>query len=353
MKILHTADLHIREYNDVRWKTLQKIVKLGKSQKISVMVISGDLFESSADAHKLRPKIREIFSGISWPVLIIPGNHDADAYPDGIFLGENVTVIRHLLSPEEIDGVHFWGFPYEELLEEEILEYLSFAGGRAAKDAAHILIFHGELLDITGRWNQYGEEGHQRYLPVKLSYFKELPWRYILAGHFHSNFGIHEFGEDSYFVYPGSPVSITRSELGPRKVNLFEIGHPPVPQVLDSFYYEKMEIRLDPFQEENPLFLISEKLKTMPENAQLLLEISGFFNGKNLGMTEQELHRAIDKLSGKRVELAKIEFQDIREILEDDIFKSFVDRLEKRQLTAVEKERVLENTLKAMMESHT
>jgi DNA repair exonuclease SbcCD nuclease subunit len=351
MKILHTADLHIREYDDVRWQTLQKIVQLGKSQEIDVMVISGDLFESSADAHKLRPKIREIFSGINWPVLVIPGNHDAEAFPDGAFFGEKITVIRHLLSPVEIDGVYFWGFPYEELLEEEILEYLSFASGRAAKDAVHILIFHGELLDITGGWNQYGEEGNQRYLPVKLSYFQELPWRYVLAGHFHSNFGVHEFGKDGYFVYPGSPVSITRSELGPRKVNLFEIGQPPTAQVLDSFYYERAEIHLDPFQEESPLFLISEKLQKMPENAQLLLEISGFFNGKNLGMTEQELHRAISKLSGQRVELAKLEFQDIREILEDDIFKSFMDRLGKRQLDAVEKKRILEITLKAMMES--
>lgn len=353
MRILHTADLHIREYDDVRWQTLQKIIRLGKSHEIDVLAISGDLFDSSSDAHKLRSKIREIFSGIQWPVLIISGNHDAEAYPDGAFLGENVTVMRDLLSPLEINGVFFWGFPYEELAEEEILEYLNFAGGRAKKDATHILLFHGELLDITGAWNQYGEEGSQRYLPVKLSYFQGLPWKYVLAGHFHSNFDVHEFGDDAYFVYPGSPVSITRGELGPRKVNLFEIGHSPAPLLLDSFYYEKMEIRVNPFQEENPLVAINQKLQELPENAQLLLEINGYFNGRKLGMSEQELHRAISKLSGRRLDLVKIEFQDIREILEDDLFKVFVEHLTKRALNEADTKQILNITLKAMMESQT
>lgn len=351
MRILHTADLHIREYNDTRWQTLQKIIQSGKSQKIDALVISGDLFESSADAHKQRPRMREIFAGTDFPVLIIPGNHDAEAYPEGAFLGEKVTVIRHLLSPVEIKGVFFWGLPYEELLEEEILEYLNFAGAKAKAGATHILLFHGELLDITGGWNQFGEEGSQRYMPVKLSYFQNLPWSYVLAGHFHSNFDVHEFRDDGYFVYPGSPVSITRAELGPRKVNLFEVGNPPQPQVVDSFYYEKLEIRLDPFQEEKPLFKISQKLQELPENAQLLLEISGYFNGRKLEMSEEELHRAINKLSGKRVELLKMEFRDIREILEDDLFKLFVEHLNKRSPGEAEKRRILTTALKALMET--
>ena len=131
MKILHTADVHIREYEDDRWKALQQVVYVGKENDIDALVIAGDLFDSDTAAHKLRPKVREIFSDLSFPVLIIAGNHDVNAYPNGAFLGEGVVVIDDLLKPYSLDGYHFWGFPYSDLQEEEILEYLHLAGQKA------------------------------------------------------------------------------------------------------------------------------------------------------------------------------------------------------------------------------
>lgn len=351
MRILHTADVHIREYQDERWTAFQEIINLAKSEEVDALVISGDLFESSADAHKLRPKTRELFTSIEFPVMLIAGNHDAEAYPEGAFLGEKVTVIHDFMKPVAIKGVFFWGFPYEDMLEDEILEYLNFAAGRAQEGTTHILIFHAELLDITGGWGDYGEEGRRRYLPVKLSYFQNLPWQYILAGHFHNTFDVHEFKAGAYYVYPGSPVSVTRRETGPRKVNLFEVGKAPEPRTLKSFYYEKMEIRLDPLQQENPIRLINQKLQDLPENVRLLLDISGYFNGKQLNMTEEELQRAINKLAGKGIEVSAMEFRDISDILEDDLFHLFLERLEMRTIDLLEKKRIIDMTLQAMMES--
>jgi len=34
MKILHTADIHLREYKDDRWKMLQKLIEIGKKEEI-------------------------------------------------------------------------------------------------------------------------------------------------------------------------------------------------------------------------------------------------------------------------------------------------------------------------------
>lgn len=59
MKILHTADIHLRERHDERWKALQKIIEIGKREKIDVLAISGDLFDKGIDAEKLRPHIRD------------------------------------------------------------------------------------------------------------------------------------------------------------------------------------------------------------------------------------------------------------------------------------------------------
>jgi len=44
MKILHTADLHLKEYGDERWETLQKLIDIAKKEKIDLFVICGDLF---------------------------------------------------------------------------------------------------------------------------------------------------------------------------------------------------------------------------------------------------------------------------------------------------------------------
>ena len=33
MRILHTADLHLKNYRDERWKVLQNLLELGKGEK--------------------------------------------------------------------------------------------------------------------------------------------------------------------------------------------------------------------------------------------------------------------------------------------------------------------------------
>lgn len=351
MKILHTADIHIRATDDDRWKALQSIIKLAALRQVDALVISGDLFDSNTAALNLRGKMRELFSSLPCPAIIISGNHDDQAYPDGAFLGDQVHLIRDLLRPVKIGNVHFWGFPYEDLLEEEILEYLHLAAGHATPNATNILLFHGELLDLTHHWAQYGDEGKKRYLPVKLSFFASLPWQYILAGHFHTNFDIHEFAEDRFFVYPGSPISITRRELGPRKANLFNTGEPPAPLELQTPYYEHLEIKLSPFEHSNPLLNIGERLHHLPEHANILLDITGYFNGELIDMTEEDLHRAIQKFTGRRIETGKMDFHDIREILEDELFQAFMQRLDKRQMAPESRQEVLNMAMMAMMES--
>lgn len=350
MKILHTADIHIRQYDDDRWKALQQIIELGKKENIDVLVISGDLFDSDVDAGKLRTGFRELFAEGAFPVIIIPGNHDAASYPEGIFLGEEVTIIRDYRQPVIRKNVHFWGLPFEDLKEDEVFPRLHQASSLATAEGMHILLFHGELLDITGAWENYGEEGQRRYMPVKLSYFQYLNWNYVLAGHFHTNFDVHEFKKNHFFVYPGSPVSITRRETGPRKVNLFEVGTIPAEYELPTPYFEPLEIILDPFREISPVRVIREKLSKLPEYARILVKVSGYYDSKKLGMTEQELHQMIKKEAGERAESLELGFRDIHEILEDDLFRAFDTKLKQRGLSEEEMEKIRQVTIKAMME---
>jgi DNA repair exonuclease SbcCD nuclease subunit len=53
MKILHTADVHLREYDDASWRALQQLTDIGKREDIGLLVISGDLFDEGIDAENL------------------------------------------------------------------------------------------------------------------------------------------------------------------------------------------------------------------------------------------------------------------------------------------------------------
>lgn len=349
MKILHTADVHIREQDDNRWQAFSEVVALAKSEKVDVLVISGDLFNSDADAKNLRPKFREFFAEADFETILIPGNHDANAYLQDIFFGDRVKIIRDYSSPVNVKEATFWGFPFQDMKGAEVLNRLQEMNGKISEGGTHVLLFHGELLDISGVWENFGAEGQRRYLPVKLEYFRSMKWDYVLAGHFHTNFEVRLIGDSKYFVYPGSPVSVTRRELGPRKVNLFEIGKPPHPRELRTRYFESFEIHLDPFEKIDIGQNIQKHLKQFPDHAGLLVQVGGYFDRSKTGLNEEELHKTIRDLVGDRAEAIQFEVRDIHEVLTDDLFKTFDKKLNNSELSDAEKEKVRELTIRAMM----
>ncbi|PIP49199.1 MAG: hypothetical protein COX14_00585 [Chloroflexi bacterium CG23_combo_of_CG06-09_8_20_14_all_45_10] len=149
MKILHTADIHLREYEDERWKAIQKLIEIGKQEKIEIFVISGDLFDKGVDAENLRPKIREIFSNNGFRIIVIPGNHDCDSYKSGMYFGEDATILNDLNSPFEYKDVRIWGMPFEHIEGEKILMKLRSLVANLTADKKNILLYHGELLLLS------------------------------------------------------------------------------------------------------------------------------------------------------------------------------------------------------------
>ena len=174
MKILHTADIHLRKHEDERWKALKKLIEIGKQENIEIFVISGDLFDKGIDAETLRPEIRDIFSNTGFKILLIPGNHDNESYKSGMYFGEDIIVLNDLNSPFEYKDSVIWGLPFEVIEGTEILSRLKYLAGKFKKDKKNILLYHGELLDTSFSRNDFGEEGEERYMPVKLSYFQDL-----------------------------------------------------------------------------------------------------------------------------------------------------------------------------------
>ena len=47
MKILHTADIHLRKKGDVCWKAFEEIINIANKENVDVLVIAEDMFDNS------------------------------------------------------------------------------------------------------------------------------------------------------------------------------------------------------------------------------------------------------------------------------------------------------------------
>jgi len=350
MKILHTADIHLREYEDDRWETLQKLIEVSRKEKVDIFVISGDLFDKDANAENLRPKIRNIFSGNGFKIVLLPGNHDSNSYKSGMFFGEDTTILNDLNTPFELKDIRIWGVPFETMEGKNILIKLHSLANKLTPDKKNILLYHGELLDAFFSRRDFGDEGEERYMPAKLSYFKDLNIDYVLAGHFHSKFDMWTLENGGYFVYPGSPISITKREKGKRKVNIFEFGKSPEEYLLDTPYFEEVLIEFDPYENKKPLETVKEIINKIPPEARVILIIKGYINSKEIGISESEIVSQIkEMIYGKCVE-ERYEFKDIQTILEDDLFKKFIGKLRESDYQEEKEKSIREIAIKSMME---
>jgi DNA repair exonuclease SbcCD nuclease subunit len=352
MKVLHTADIHLAKHGDDRWKTLEKLIGIGKQENVEIFVVSGDLFDKDVDAENLRPKIRDIFSNTGFQIVLIPGNHDSESYKGGMYFGEDVFLLTNPKEPFEYKDLRIWGLPFEPIEGEKILSKLRLLSGDFATGRANILLYHGELLDAFFSRRDLGDEGEARYMPVKLSYFRDLNIQYVLAGHFHSKFDVRKLENGGYFVYPGSPIAITKGEIGQRKVNIFEVGNPPKEYPLNTPHFEQVSVELDPSVEKNPVEILQERLQRVHPEARVLLTVGGYVNSEKIGVSEKELAKQLRDVSrGRCAEEPRLEFADAHAILEDDLFKSFVSKLEQRNYDAETKKQLLDLAIKAMMEA--
>lgn len=350
MKILHTADIHLKQVGDSRWRALEHLLRIAGERRVSVVAISGDMFDRYIDAPKLKAPLRDLFHQHSVPVVILPGNHDARAIDDGDYYGDNVTVITRSDWFVDFDDVRVFGLPFEKIEGDEVIEKLLWIRDKTRSDGANVLLYHGELLDMVHARDGFGNEDLNMYMPVRLSYFDDLGLDYVLAGHFHSSFEVRRY-RDGYFVYPGSPVSITRKETGVRKANLFEVGKQPMPLELDTTYFHEIAVKLNPLDRADPVDEVEKQLHARDKNARILVRVTGFVDLLSIGKDERELHKAIGALMTPDIEDITQRWRDVGLILQNDLFGRCMGKLDVSGITGDRLERVKELIMESMMES--
>lgn len=224
IKILHTADLHLKGGDEQGYcfAVLDAVIALAKAEKPAYLVIAGDLFDSFDDLKNLRAETAARFKELKGvcEIVYIPGNH------------ENLRRTGPLESFDLGDVKKFTAAPYEIYRGEDV-EFIcvphaeSYGAYRdwtiPAKDPAkaRVLLMHGLNSHIyTGP----EEEAEGRAGVIDDGLFARFAPEYAALGHVHGA-RQERFG-NTLAAYPGSPRVWRGSvkEEGPRGVYLVDAG---------------------------------------------------------------------------------------------------------------------------------
>jgi DNA repair exonuclease SbcCD nuclease subunit len=259
--IVHTADVHLRPDAEERLAALEAVLEVATDRAADVLTIGGDLFDRPADVQDLRSDLRNrFFSDLRFDVILIPGNHDVEAFRGDLFFGDACTVVA--------DEDHFgtWvapggdlrvvAVPYREAATDDLLLALA---DREPFDGTDVLLFHGSLDAPLGADD--GDEDDYRYFPVTEAELTELGFDYYLAGHYHGPHHLR-FDGGAEFAYPGTPASTRTSETDRRRVVTLEPDAGVEFATLDTVHHLEKRVTVTPGAEDAVLADLREWVET-------------------------------------------------------------------------------------------
>jgi DNA repair exonuclease SbcCD nuclease subunit len=298
--------------------------------------VAGDLLDRGCDHAALRARVREALDGFPCPVVLLPGNHDREAYAPGQDWGGDV----HLLLGEPVHatsvaGVRIVGAPFPAepssfaRIRRDVREALE--GGEPA-----VLMLHGTLIDARDPHIQaesQADEPEDRYFPIRTGELAGLGAAYVALGHYHQHDLRREDG--TTVAYAGSPTPIGSHALGPRSAVLVRVEDGDVEAEtarLSVPFRDRMERWLTPFEEEAGLDALEEELR---ERADPACSLEVRLDGILAGMSEAGLRERTEAVAGELEDAyADLSFDRGSVGLDParaDLFREFRRRLDARE----------------------
>ncbi len=253
MRFIQSSDFHLRPDAPQRLEALREVVGHATEQSADALLIPGDLFDTPEAAGPLRPQVRSILESFSGTTVITPGNHDATAFPPQADWGRRTVVLaatpfqEHVLRTPGGEEARIFGAPYQE--RTTLGQVLA---GLEIKDPLRTVgLAHGTF---EGSWHtSIADEGDEAaYLPIR---DEDLRGRFAYAalGHLHSRVTFDDWQPGEAWGYAGSPVSVTRGELGPRHAVLVEFepgtGVRSIERLrLRTSYWESVAVNAAPWE---------------------------------------------------------------------------------------------------------
>lgn len=216
VRILHAADFHLdspyssltEERAALRRREARELLgslaEAADRERAQIVLLAGDLFDSSASYWETQEMLQRMLSDIKVPVFIAPGNHDywSSRSPYSFMeLPENVHVfhsqtVRSVELPEL--GCRVWGAGFTAPVCDSLL-----TGFRAeSSELVDIMVMHGEL-------------GGDRYNRITEDEIASSGLDYLALGHVHSFSGVLKAG-GTHYAYPGCLEGRGFDETGPK-----------------------------------------------------------------------------------------------------------------------------------------
>jgi DNA repair exonuclease SbcCD nuclease subunit len=227
VRFLHGADFHLDspfdgldarravERRREQRELLKKIPELCRREGAQLLLLSGDLLDSASTYTETIETLWEVFSSLSIPVFIAPGNHDCVtgqspymrlALPDHVHIFRNNHI--ECVSLPEL-GVRVWGAGYTDTICPPLL-----TGFEAAKD--------GDILDIMVLHGEVGRPA-STYCPITEEELRRSGMDYVALGHNHRFSGLRRSG-DCFYAWPGCVEGRGFDECGEKGVILGELS---------------------------------------------------------------------------------------------------------------------------------
>lgn len=242
IRLVQTSDVHLRPDRPERRRALEQVFAQARSRAADAVIVAGDLFDRAPEALQERPAVKRMVEALApRPVILVPGNHDADFYGSSADYGANAVVLgKPPFTRARICGIEFVGVPFQH--GRTAAECLT---GLATEPRHTALVVHGTLVDgVEDGFAGEGEDG--AFLPI---FPADLTRRctYAALGHLHAGRNLVRREGERLIAYAGSPVTTSRRELGPRGILVvdFEPGvgvlaHEQV--ALATPYHERVEV---------------------------------------------------------------------------------------------------------------
>jgi DNA repair exonuclease SbcCD nuclease subunit len=228
IRVIHCADVHIGaelsslgshagQRREEVFGTFENIVSRCREEKIQLLLISGDLFESSGIDKNYVDSVKQTLKKIPDTIVAIsPGNHDYISV-DSPYLEngwpENVHIFKSGLEYMEFRdlGLRLWGAAFTgSYCDESMLKPVKIPDD----NFINICIMHGDLVT---------ENQTSRYNPITARQIGTSGMDYIALGHIHKRTEILSAGS-TYYAYCGCPEGQGFDELDAKGIYQGTVG---------------------------------------------------------------------------------------------------------------------------------
>ncbi len=214
LRLAHASDIHLdTDYfggevnlasrDDCR-RVFRTLLDAIEAQKPDLLLLPGDLFDSNRASRDTILWAMEAISGLGFPVVMIPGNHDC-LEPGGVFLSHDFSALPNLellASPAgesrtlQAPRLFVWG----KGMEEHTPDYRPLEGLPVPReDCWNLALGHG--IYVGGEGNPF------RSSPVEASQIGRSGYDYIALGHHHALLDVSHNGTAAYYCGAPSPIS--------------------------------------------------------------------------------------------------------------------------------------------------